>query len=767
MTSESKILTVSYGTFSCTLEGFDDPFNTMKAIAEYFRDLAAEDRYFGAEPPQPDAAMLHRIAEREVSRLVEARVGDTGVSLRPQAEAGHEPPTARITGRPRMPHQGSATVQTPEVAAAPPTTIEPSLHDIIPTGVAAKLARIRQSVEPQPIPAHLSDEVLAPFALAEEDSDPEDLAADTADAAGAEMLSRLGALINAPAGDADEDSALPETTTPDAPAYGVASSVDSWLVETDDALLLSDVPETVQAADLPEEKGYPAAAETPPEFGDADVFADLAEALEAETAASQAETPIEDPLPEDAPEAIASLEAALRDDPLAEALADSTAPEADDLAVATAEVTEDSVPTGDMVGPEVASAPVETQDAVDAIAAAEVEAAAELPTLSDAPAPAADPVPEIAAEAIVPDLEPGPEATAEPTPVPEAEPVLDATAAPSKSGGKTKRVNSRVVRIHAEDDDAVDPSATRIVKPNGEDAEVARLLRQADDVMAEEGNRRRLDSIAHMKAAVAATEADRAATGEPAKPDSETRLDPYRNVLAQVVQPEPEPNTAEKPGVKPRRKSVSVRPQEPRPGTIRSGMISPPPLVLVSEQRIDRVDAPPPAPARAPEPSPSALPAAAEASPMVGLRTGRLTGAIGIGAAAATPTMPHQKIVLEQPSRAGGVDHDEEDDLDEDLTEAHEAGLASFADQVGVKSMADMLEAAAAYATCVEKRDNFTRPQLMRRLMASAGGKSISREEGLRSFGTLLRTGRIEKVSRGQYVLAEHSPYLSEARRLG
>ncbi|CAM9941271.1 unnamed protein product, partial [Chrysoparadoxa australica] len=73
MVSSSKILTVSYGTFSCTAEGFDDPMEVVKETTHFFRGVVGEDRFFGAEPPQFDPELA--------TEYLRDRMADTGGTL--------------------------------------------------------------------------------------------------------------------------------------------------------------------------------------------------------------------------------------------------------------------------------------------------------------------------------------------------------------------------------------------------------------------------------------------------------------------------------------------------------------------------------------------------------------------------------------------------------------------------------------------------------------------------------------------------------------
>jgi hypothetical protein len=133
MAGTNKTLTVSYGTFSCTLEGFEDSFGTMRAIAEYFRQLAAEDRFFGAEPPSPDAAAIQTIAERTSRRRIESRFDNHGVVLRPAA--GPDVEDQLIAAALGAHEDGGPTAE--HRRSVPPE----------PESVAAKLARIRAVVD--------------------------------------------------------------------------------------------------------------------------------------------------------------------------------------------------------------------------------------------------------------------------------------------------------------------------------------------------------------------------------------------------------------------------------------------------------------------------------------------------------------------------------------------------------------------------------------------------------------------------------------------
>lgn len=58
MSGAGRTLKVSYGSFACTLEGFEDPVATLRAITEHLQSLSSGDRLFGAEGPVPDPDLL-------------------------------------------------------------------------------------------------------------------------------------------------------------------------------------------------------------------------------------------------------------------------------------------------------------------------------------------------------------------------------------------------------------------------------------------------------------------------------------------------------------------------------------------------------------------------------------------------------------------------------------------------------------------------------------------------------------------------------------
>lgn len=228
------------------------------------------------------------------------------------------------------------------------------------------------------------------------------------------------------------------------------------------------------------------------------------------------------------------------------------------------------------------------------------------------------------------------------------------------------------------------PARAMLTEREVADQDTSRLIDQTNSEMDEpEGNRRR-SAIAHLRAAVAATKADRL-LGR--KAQSEDEEEAYREDLASVVRPR--------------------RPQAPSERTERPAQPAAP-LKLVAEQRVAEEPAAPP-----------------QTVPIRPRRVRRMAEA------------PTSREVSPAQGYAGGT-----------------AGFASYAESVGAADLPDLLEAAAAYMSYVEGRDQFSRPQLMTTVRQAEVTES-SREDRLRSFGQLLREGKIRKTTGGRFTASE------------
>ncbi|MDV7269285.1 hypothetical protein RYZ20_00045 [Thioclava sp. A2] len=741
--ANNQILTVSYGTFSCTLEGFDQPFQTMQKIAEYFRDLAAEDRYFGAEPPTPDAEMLHQIAEREVKRRVEARLENNGLVLR---AAEPEAQVAAPVAPPVMPPRAEPIAETPTPLG--PETVAAKLQRIREAVATARAASARQTEyiedqhaantafmaeqEPEPETAGFGYEldISGPLTEAElEDATLEDEGVEEAQPDEDEEAEAVASVMAA----LEEEAVAIQAPEAEAPV------AEEEIIEpvTDEAAQEDDIPTESEAGDfaardairdarrarrraarraalvdaarIAAEPEEPLILEAPVDEGadEAQVFAVADEMTDTPVSALDAE---QSWLPEDEPAAgmddlsaepdlAESVEPALRARVIkvrrvAPASEVAEEPAQDDDAMIDALSTSLEA---DLVAEPVSAgalSPEDEEDLLRELAELEGQPEAGADDLRDL---TGDAVAELALELDVADAEAvveEPEVVeADYAPVVGDEPVLNETADDLEETYADLPLPETAVEEMEEEVSAAE-----------REAEVSRLMREADTRVSAPETRRRVSAIAHLKAAVAATVADRLARGQDTAKGAgeEDNTQVYREDLSEAVRPRRPVAGAGRSAARP------DAPPAPRPA----------PLVLVSEQRVDT-------PAE---------------TPLAPIRPRRVSAA---------------QIMAEET----------EDAIETAPLSADEAtSFAEFAESLGTEGLSDLLEAAAAYTAQIEGRPHFSPPQIMRKLQSLEDGADFTREDRLRVFGKLLRQGKITKVKRGQYAITEASRFYDQAK---
>ncbi|WP_058246476.1 hypothetical protein [Tropicibacter naphthalenivorans] len=779
-------MTVSYGTFSCTAEGFDDPLAVVKETTHFFRGVVGEDRFFGAEPPQFDPELASEMMRNQLS----AEMGQGKLSIGNAVGAASSGALAAALSA--GPARAAAPVA-PATQDAPQPVYEDSLPDDDTIEATAVLTeRPLPGSDPEDLTEEPQDDAPAQPVLETPDIDLGDFMAaqsmpDLSDEASepeidivepaarltpssdvAAKLDRIRAVV-AEAPEAYDDTSEAET------AYDASYDDEDDGEEVDDDALTALLGE-FNADDDEEELSDVALAEAAEELSDDDaednLFADTLAGL-----MQNQDFDDEDAALDTAPTAAGDAFSAWDDDAedefldTAEDPADDT-PKAAELDETDAfddfEDEDDALPEA-QAAPEPAPTPapapkqpirarvVKVKRAVfeEAVKSGQFEEVDETPAapqseesslspeeeddlarelaavkaelngdwddddedddfLDDAPAPAAktddwgwddeddaeDLAPAAAAPAPVSDWDDDDEDEddmAAPAPL-----RLDNPVSTPKRPWDTDldALDARASAALGDDEDDIDAlvrdSARKAVKM----ASPARAMLTENTVEDDDASRilnetnKELDEPEgnRRRTAIAHLRAAVAAT----KAD---------RLLGRKADKEEE--------IEPYREDLAnvVRPRRPQSGAPRTERPAevparPAPLKLVAEQRVPSDEAP-----------------QQQVTPVRPRRIQR-----------SAATTPREVPAPQAPEMDGG--------------------FADYAASVGAVDLPELLEAAAAYMSYVEGREQFSRPQLMT-TVRQAEQQESSREDRLRSFGQLLREGKIEKTSGGRFTASD------------